>query len=304
LAEDEMSMHLQATIMAVWAAKRQTPVVRAHPGREKTCFYGSLSLLTAQDIVTQSPVMNAETTAQHLNRILETLPGQPILLFWDRAPWPSGQPIKEVLAENPRLEILCFPVAAPELNAQEHVWKVVRRAASHNHSLPTKTEGPAPAAEGKWCSGTKTVFFPGGSSGGPFATVVYNGAVAAADLGADVEYVWSDRNPEKIVTQFAEAAATKPDGIAIMGHHGDDAVSAVVADAEAQGIIVTGQNTTLPTLEAQYKTSGFGYVGAERYSAGYALGPRQSVALGLGLAIRPWSGVSWHRLAVASGPRA
>ena len=169
---------------------------------------------------------------------------------------------------------------------------------------PTETEGPAPAAEGKWCSGTKIVFFPGGSPGGPFATVVYNGAVAAADLGADVEYVWSDRNPEKIVTQFAEAAATKPDGIAIMGHHGDDAVSAVVADAEAQGIIVTGQNTTLPTLEAQYKTSGFGYVGAERYSAGYALGPRQSVALGLGLAIRPWSGVSWHRLAVASGPRA
>jgi transposase len=135
LAEDEMSMYLQATIMAVWAAKGQTPVVRAHPGREKTCFYGSLNLLTGQDIVTQSPVMNAETTAQHLNQILETLPGQPILLFWDRAPWHSGQPIKEVLAANPRLEILCFPVAAPELNPQEHVWKAVRRAVSHNHSL-------------------------------------------------------------------------------------------------------------------------------------------------------------------------
>jgi simple sugar transport system substrate-binding protein len=148
---------------------------------------------------------------------------------------------------------------------------------------PTETEGPAPAAEGKWCSGTKIVFFPGGSPGGPFATVVYNGAVAAAaDLGADVEYVWSDWNPEKMVTQFAEAAATKPDGIAIMGHPGDDAFSAVVADAEAQGIIVTSQNTTLPTLEAQYKTSGFGYVGAELYSAGYALGSESVSRFGLG----------------------
>ena len=88
---------------------------------------------------------------------------------------------------------------------------------------PTETEGPAPAADGAWCSDTKIIFFPGGSPGGPFATVVYNGAVAAAaDLGADVEYVWSDWNPEKMVTQFVEAAATKPDGIAIMGHPGDD----------------------------------------------------------------------------------
>ena len=77
----------------------------------------------------------------------------------------------------------------------------------------------------KWCSDTDIVFFPGGSPGGPFATVVYNGALAAAeDLGANVEYVWSDWNPENMVTQFVEAAATKPDGIAIMGHPGDDAL--------------------------------------------------------------------------------
>jgi len=30
----------------------------------------------------------------------------------------------------------------------------------------------APATSGKWCSGTKIIFFPGGSPGGPFATVV------------------------------------------------------------------------------------------------------------------------------------
>jgi simple sugar transport system substrate-binding protein len=148
---------------------------------------------------------------------------------------------------------------------------------------PTETSGPAPAAEDKWCSGTKIIFFPGGSPGGPFATVVYNGAVAAAaDLGADVEYVWSDWNPEKMVTQFAEAAATKPDGIAIMGHPGDDAFGPVVDDAREQGIIVTSQNTTLPELEAMYKTNGFGYVGAELYSAGYALGAEAVSRFGLG----------------------
>jgi transposase len=127
-------MYLQATTMAVWAPKGQTPVVRAHPGREKVCFYGTLDLRTGRDIVTRAQVMNAETTAEHLNQILEALPELPIVLFWDRAPWHSGQPVRDVLAANPRLEIMRFPVAAPELNPQEHVWKAVRRAVSHNHT--------------------------------------------------------------------------------------------------------------------------------------------------------------------------
>jgi simple sugar transport system substrate-binding protein len=142
--------------------------------------------------------------------------------------------------------------------------------------------GEAVAAGGQWCSGTDIVFFPGGSPGGPFATVVYNGALAAAaDLGANVEYVWSDWNPENMVTQFVEAAATSPDGIAIMGHPGDDAFGPVVDDARAQGIIVTSQNTTLPDIEGKYGGDGFGYVGAELYSAGYALGAESVRRFGL-----------------------
>ena len=128
-------MYLQATTMAVWAPKGQTPVVRVDPDRSKICFYGTLDLRAGRDIVTKAAVMNAEATAQHLLQILDAIPEQPILLFWDRAPWHSGPPIRDVLAANPRLEIMRFPVAAPELNPQEHVWKAVRRAVSHNHNL-------------------------------------------------------------------------------------------------------------------------------------------------------------------------
>jgi len=143
-------------------------------------------------------------------------------------------------------------------------------------------EATAEAEAPKWCSNTNIVFFPGGAPGGPFETVVYNGAVqAAADLGANVEYVWSDWNPEQMVTQFAEAAATQPDGIAIMGHPGVEAFQAVVDDARAQGIIVTSQNVTLPELEAAYSADGFGYVGAEQYSAGHALGAEAVKRFGL-----------------------
>ena len=81
----------------------------------------------------RSDMMTAEVSAQYLELLLETNPEVPIILFWDRAPWHHGKPIDKVLKENPRLEIIFFPTASPDLNPQEHVWKAVRKQVSHNH---------------------------------------------------------------------------------------------------------------------------------------------------------------------------
>lgn len=131
----------------------------------------------------------------------------------------------------------------------------------------------APAQTKGWASKVRIVFFPGGSPGGPFETVVYQGAKQAEqDLGVKVDYVWSDWDPQKMIQQFREAVATRPDGIAIMGHPGDEAFYPLIADAEKKGIIVTSGNTQLEKSEAQFAPNGFGYVGAELYRAGYDLG--------------------------------
>jgi len=133
LAEDEASLYLQATSMAVWAPTGQTPVVRADPSRAKTNFYGTLNLHTGTEIVSRASVMNAESTALHLEAVLAAWPEQKLLLLWDRAPWHRGTAIQAVLDANPRLEIMLLPVAAPDLNPQEPVWKATRCAVSHNH---------------------------------------------------------------------------------------------------------------------------------------------------------------------------
>jgi transposase len=140
LAEDEAGLYLQATTTSVWAPQGQTPVVRVDPGRAQTHFYGTLNLLTGVEIVRRSAVMNAETTADYLEQILAAIPDRPVLIFWDRAPWHRGKPIEKVLATNPRLEIIYFPVAAPDLNPQEHVWKATRKVVSHNHLEPRLPE--------------------------------------------------------------------------------------------------------------------------------------------------------------------
>lgn len=143
------------------------------------------------------------------------------------------------------------------------------------------TAGIAAAQDdGKFCEGTNIVFFPGGTEGGGFETVVYNGAKAAeAAFGPTVAYQWSDWNPETMIQQFSEAVATQPDGIAVMGHPGDDAFKPLIDDAVAQGIIVTVMNTELPDSQAAHASVGTGYVGATLHKAGFDLA-KEAVARG------------------------
>ena len=100
-------------------------------------------------------------------------------------------------------------------------------------ALVVATVAPAQA---KWASKVRIVFFPGGPAGGVFAVNVYNGAKQAeADLGCKVDYVWSDWDPQKMIQQFREVVATRPDGICVMGHPGDEAFDPLIDDAESQG---------------------------------------------------------------------
>jgi simple sugar transport system substrate-binding protein len=127
-------------------------------------------------------------------------------------------------------------------------------------------------ADAQFCKDTSIVFFPGGPEGGGFATVVYNGAKAAEALfGPSVDYQWSDWDPAKMISQFGEAVATQPDGIAVMGHPGDEAFKPLIDDAISQGIIVTVMNTELPETQAEHAPAGTGYVGAVLYTAGFDL---------------------------------
>jgi simple sugar transport system substrate-binding protein len=193
-------------------------------------------------------------------------------------PAPTPEQTEAVVAEETEA------VVAEETEAvvAEETEAVVAEETEAVTAEPVETEGPAPAQEGGWCSGTNIVFFPGGTPGGPFETVVYNGAVqAAADTGANVEYVWSDWNPEKMITQFSEAMATNPNGIAVMGHPGTEAFAPLVDEAESKGIIVTSMNVQLADLQSKYGGNGFGYAGALQYEAGHALGMEALARSGL-----------------------
>lgn len=87
----------------------------------------------------RSQTMNSETTASFLTQLSEQHPDVPILLLWDRAKWHGGQAVRDFLAAHPRFEVMKFPAGSPDLNPQEHVWKLTRERMSHNH---LKTQMP------------------------------------------------------------------------------------------------------------------------------------------------------------------
>ena len=126
-------------------------------------------------------------------------------------------------------------------------------------------------------------FLAGGPPGGPFATVVVNGALQAAhDLGAKLEVIWSNWSVEDMVIDFKEAVAARPDGIVVYGYAGEVAAGPIIDEAVSKGITVTAINTNFPTYEKKYGAEGHGWVGAEVYSVGLKLGEYVVRELGLG----------------------
>jgi transposase len=126
LTMDQMSLYFQATLTRVWSPVGQTPVIRISPQRDQIHFYGALEVRLGREFAVTAPEETTEVTADFVR----------LLLLLDRAPWHHGPALTQVLDENPRLEVMYFPPACPDLNPQEHVWERTRDAISHNHTYP------------------------------------------------------------------------------------------------------------------------------------------------------------------------
>ncbi|WP_323181447.1 substrate-binding domain-containing protein [Kaistia algarum] len=150
----------------------------------------------------------------------------------------------------------------------------------------------AEALRDKWCKDVHIRFFVGGAEGDAFGSIVYNGAKqAAADTGAQVDYIFSGWQIEKMVQQLREAIAAAPNGIAMMGHPGSASIQPLAEEAAKAGIKMEYQNVDVPDVRAKF---GGGYVGANLDPQGRALGEQAVKQFGLksgdtALIIADWS---------------
>ena len=121
----------------------------------------------------------------------------------------------------------------------------------------------------------KVWFDAGGSPGESYAKVLQNGAAAAAkDLGIEIKFVYSDWNPEKMITNFRQGLSTKPDGMVIIGAPGDEAYEPLVGKAIDSGVAVMCVDTPLPKTFEKYQSKGYSYIGVDNYGQGKMMGER------------------------------
>ena len=182
----------------------------------------------------------------------------------------------------------CAPAAAPAA-APPVVQTVI---------VPVTVAPAAPAGK------QLVIYMQMGGQQGDGATLARtNGAkAAAAALGVKLIEQYSGWDPQKMIDQFKEAVAAKPDGIEIMGHPGEAAFASLVDDAEKQGIIVTSGNNPLPNIEAKYQSKGFGYAGADLHSGGYLTGLAM-VAAGLKAGDEALVYDIWHQEGRSKSPQ-
>jgi simple sugar transport system substrate-binding protein len=129
---------------------------------------------------------------------------------------------------------------------------------------------PLAAPTTGWGSGVRIRFFAGGNEGDAFASIVFNGAKQAeSDLGVSVDYIFSGWDVSRMTDQLRQAIAAQPDGIAMMGHPGDDALMPLAQQAHDAGVLMMYQNVDLPKVRQAY---GGGYIGADLTPQGMALG--------------------------------
>jgi simple sugar transport system substrate-binding protein len=170
---------------------------------------------------------------------------------------------------------LASPRSAPKVSILDRRrFLAVSSMAAAAFAVSCTTGSPAATTaatqSGTWAKGIRVRFFTGGDAGDAFASIVYKGAQQAqADLGVTVDYVFSGWDVNKMTSQLRDAIAAKPDGIAMMGHPGDDAIRPLAQQAHDAGILMEYQNVDVPTVR---QSLGGGYVGAVLTPQGAALG--------------------------------
>jgi transposase len=146
--EDEMTLATQSTVHRTWARVGQTPERRTFGRYKGVKAFGSVSGLGGFRYRVQLDYFSQETFGAFLVAFRATTDGWLILII-DGAPYHKGAAVTDFV-EDPRneMELYHLPAYSPELNPQEHVWKVFRKEHTHNRCFTSTAETLAAARSG------------------------------------------------------------------------------------------------------------------------------------------------------------
>ncbi|MBT9139243.1 MAG: hypothetical protein DDT31_01825 [Syntrophomonadaceae bacterium] len=123
---DEAGFCLHPKLGRVWAKKGEQPVIMTRSQISvRMNVFGWVDPFKGRHGMSIIERGNRRNFMDSLKMLLCKFVGK-ITLFIDNARWHGGDEIEMFLQETKRLEIEYLPKYHPELNKQEHVWKLMR----------------------------------------------------------------------------------------------------------------------------------------------------------------------------------
>lgn len=104
-------------------------------GQEKVWVYGALRVRDGQEITLSAPSRNTAGYLRLLEAIDRANPTGDLALIMDNLSSHTSGPIRQWLAEHPRVEQVPIPTGACWLNLQEGWWRLFRRDAFAGQSF-------------------------------------------------------------------------------------------------------------------------------------------------------------------------
>ncbi len=138
--EDEMTLATQSTIGRTWARVGHTPQCPTFGRYKGVKVFGAVSALGSFRYRVGLDYFSQETFLAFLTAFRAATDGYVILII-DGAPYHKGAAVTDfVLERRNEMELYHLPSYSPELNPQEHVWKVFRKQHTHNRCFTSTVE--------------------------------------------------------------------------------------------------------------------------------------------------------------------
>ena len=146
--EDEMTLATQSTLGRTWSRIGHTPEHKTFGRHKGVKTFGAVSGSGLFRYRVQLSYFSQETFRAFLVAFRCSTDGYLILII-DGAPYHKGAAVTDFI-QDPRneMELYRLPSYSPELNPQEHVWKVFRKQYTHNRSFLSTSETLTAARSG------------------------------------------------------------------------------------------------------------------------------------------------------------
>jgi transposase len=124
----------------VWTKKGESKFVPANTGREHLNLNGAYNPHTAEVVIHEAETINAETTIELFQKILEHYQGKKrIIAICDNARYYRSHKVREFVHDTP-IQLRFLPPYSPNLNLIERLWKLMKKKVINLCYYPTFKE--------------------------------------------------------------------------------------------------------------------------------------------------------------------